>query len=138
MMTYKYALIPMIAWFAAGTLKFIVNFIRFRRQAISLIGNGGFPSTHTTVISSTVFLIGFAEGMSAPVFGLGVAVLMITIIDALGIRRAVGRHASAINRHILPGNMTEPVLRERQGHNPVEVLGGLILGVMLAYLLHQL
>lgn len=137
-MVYKYALTPIIAWFAAGTLKFIVNFIRFRSQAVGLIGNGGFPSTHTTVISSTVFLIGLAEGMAAPVFGLGVAVLMITIIDALGIRRAVGRQASAINRHILPGNTSEPALRERQGHNPVEVLGGLILGFILAYLLQQL
>jgi len=138
MMTYKYALIPMIAWFAAGTLKFSVNFIRSPSQAVHLIGNGGFPSTHTTVISSTVFLIGLAEGVAAPVFGLGVAVMMITIIDALGIRRAVGKQASAINRHILPGNMTEPQLRERQGHNPVEVLGGLVLGFSLAYILHQL
>ncbi|MBC8016716.1 MAG: divergent PAP2 family protein [Sporomusaceae bacterium] len=137
-MVYKYALTPIIAWFAAGTLKFIVNYIRFSRQAVGLIGNGGFPSTHTTVISSTVFLIGLTEGMTAPVFGLGVAVLMITIIDALGIRRAVGKQASVINRHILPGNTTEPALRERQGHNPVEVLGGLVLGFIVAYLLHQL
>lgn len=138
MITYKYALTPMIAWFAAGTLKFMVNFIRFPRQAVNLIGNGGFPSTHTTVISSTVFLIGLAEGMSAPVFGLGVAVLMVTIIDALGIRRAVGKQASAINRHILPGNTTQPLLRERQGHDPVEVLGGLVLGFILAYILYQI
>lgn len=135
MLTYKYALIPLIAWFAAGTIKFMVNFIRFRRQAVNLIGNGGFPSTHTTVVSSVVFLIGFCEGMAAPVFGLGVAVLMITIIDALGIRRAVGKQASAINRYILPGNTTEPLLRERQGHHPGEVLGGLVLGLILAYFL---
>jgi len=128
----------MIAWFAAGTLKFIVNFIRFPSQAVNLIGNGGFPSTHTTVISSTVFLVGFTEGMSAPVFGLGVAVLMITIIDALGIRRAVGKQASAINRHILLGNTAESLLRERQGHDPLEVLGGLVLGFILAYILYQI
>lgn len=137
-MVYKYALVPIIAWFVAGTLKFMINFIRFRKQAVNLIGNGGFPSTHTTVMSSTVFLIGFSEGVAAPVFGLGVAVLMITIIDALGIRRAVGKQASAINRHILPGNSGQPLLRERQGHDPVEVLGGLILGFILAYILHQI
>jgi acid phosphatase family membrane protein YuiD len=128
----------MIAWFTAGTLKFIINYIRFRSQAVHLIGNGGFPSTHTTVVSSTVFLIGLSEGVAAPVFGLGVAVLMITIIDALGIRRAVGKQASAINRYILPGNTAQPLLRERQGHNPVEVLGGLVLGLMLAFILHQM
>jgi len=138
MAVYKYALVPIIAWFAAGTLKFIINFIRFRRQAVNLIGNGGFPSTHTTVMSSTVFLIGLSEGIG-PIFGLGVAVLMITIIDALGIRRAVGKQASAINNYIFPGNnAAAPLLRERQGHDPVEVLGGLILGFILAYILNQI
>jgi len=136
-MAYKYALVPVIAWFAAGTLKFIINFIRFPGQAVQLIGNGGFPSTHTTVMSSTVFFIGLADGVG-PVFGLGVAILMITIIDALGIRRAVGKHASAINQHILPKNGTQPLLRERQGHQPVEVLGGLMLGVIIAYILNKI
>ena len=119
-------------------MKFAINFIRFRGQAVNLIGNGGFPSTHTTVMSSTVFLIGFSEGVAAPVFGLGVAVLMITIIDALGIRRAVGKQANAINRYILPGNNGQPLLRERQGHSPIEVLGGLVLGFVLAYILHSI
>lgn len=138
MVVYKYALIPMVGWFVAGTVKFMVNYIRFRKEAVNLIGNGGFPSTHTTVMSSTVFLIGFSEGFSAPVFGLGVAVLMITIIDALGIRRAVGKQASAINRYILSEKKGELVLRERQGHSPVEVLGGLVLGLLLAYFFHQI
>jgi len=135
---YKYAFVPIVAWFTAGTLKFIVNYIRFSRQAVNLIGNGGFPSTHTTVISSTVFLIGLGEGIGSPIFGLGVAVLMITIIDAMGIRRAVGKQASAINRYLLTQDNGQPALRERQGHKPFEVLGGLMLGFILASLLNQI
>lgn len=137
-MVYKYALTPMIAWFVAGTLKFIVNYIRFNKQAVKLIGNGGFPSTHTTVMSSTIFLIGLAEGFASPIFGLGVAVLMITIIDAMGIRRAVGKQASAINRYLSAATSEQPALRERQGHKPVEVCGGLVLGFILAFVLNQL
>lgn len=137
-MVYKYAVVPMIAWFAAGTLKFIVNYIRFNRQAVKLIGNGGFPSTHTTVMSSTVFLIGLSEGVASPILGLGVAVLMITIIDAMGIRRAVGRQASAINRYLISENSEQPILRERQGHKPFEVLGGLMLGLIVALMLNQI
>lgn len=138
MVIYKYAVVPMIAWFAAGTLKFMVNYIRFKGQAIQLIGNGGFPSTHTTVMSSTVFLIGLSEGLASPIFGLGVAVLMIIIIDAMGIRRAVGKQASAINRCLVAGNSQEPALRERQGHKPIEVIGGLLLGFCVAFILNQL
>ena len=137
-MVYKYALVPVIAWFAAGSLKFMINYIRFQKQAVTLIGNGGFPSTHTTVMSSTVFLIGLSEGASSPLFGLGVAVLMITIIDALGIRRAVGKQAKAINRYMALQNTEESVLRERQGHSPLEVLGGLVLGFLLAYFFNQI
>ena len=137
-MVYKYALVPVIAWFAAGSLKFMINYIRFQKQAVTLIGNGGFPSTHTTVMSSTVFLIGLSEGASSPLFGLGVAVLMITIIDALGIRRAVGKQAKAINRYMALQNTEESVLRERQGHSPFEVLGGLVLGFLLAYVFNQI
>lgn len=137
-MVYKYALMPILAWFAAGSLKFMINYIRFQKQAVSLIGNGGFPSTHTTIVSSTVFLIGLSEGFSAPIFGLGVAVLMITIIDALGIRRAVGKQAKAINEYMLAGDNSKTMLRERQGHSPAEVSGGLVLGLLLAYLFQQI
>jgi acid phosphatase family membrane protein YuiD len=122
----------MIAWIGAGTLKFLINFLRFRRRAFRYIGNGGFPSTHTTIISSTVALIGIREGINSPLFSLGVAVFILIVIDALGIRRAVGRQAAVLNRH-LPG---EPILRERQGHKPYEVLGGLVWGIALAVLVN--
>ena len=136
-MDYKYAITPILAWFVAGTVKFIVNYIRFRSEAANLIGNGGFPSNHTTVISSVVFLIGFTEGMATPIFGLGVAVFMITIIDAMGIRRAVGKHAAMINQYVVP-ETSATLLRERQGHTPVEVMGGLALGFLMAFVLYRI
>jgi acid phosphatase family membrane protein YuiD len=134
---YRYAITPVIAWFLAGTVKFIVNYIRFRSEAAKLIGNGGFPSNHTTVISSIVFLIALSEGVTTPIFGLGVAVFMITIIDAMGIRRAVGKHAEVINQYITP-ETSATLLRERQGHTPFEVLGGLALGFLLAFAIHNI
>jgi acid phosphatase family membrane protein YuiD len=133
---YKYVVTPILAWLVAGTVKFIVNYVRFRKEAVNLIGNGGFPSTHTTVISSTVFFIGLSEGIAAPIFGLGIAVLMITIFDAMGLRRAVGKQASRINQYM--GSEAATLLRERQGHTPVEVLGGLMVGFLLAFLLHSI
>lgn len=136
-MDYKYAVMPILAWFVAGSVKFIVNYIRFRKEAVGLIGNGGFPSTHTTVISSTVFFIGLSEGINVPIFSLGVAVLMITIFDAMGIRRAVGKQATMINQHIISQQSTQR-LRERQGHSPIEILGGLVIGLILAFLLHHM
>ena len=129
---YWYVIMPVIAWFVAGSVKFAVNYCRFGGQAVGLIGNGGFPSTHTTIVCSTVTLIALREGLNSPTTGLGVAFLMVTVFDALGLRRAVGRQAERINT--LNGRLgsEENNLRERQGHTPVEVLGGAVLGGALA------
>ncbi|MBN6187006.1 divergent PAP2 family protein [Aneurinibacillus sp. BA2021] len=132
-----YALAPFIGWFVAGVMKFCVNYMRFGSEARSRIGNGGFPSNHTTIMTTTVMFIGFHDGFATPMFGLGVAITYIVIIDAMGLRRHVGRHAERLNRM----DQSEPPqkrLRESMGHNGVEVLGGLVLGSLLGYILSVL
>ncbi|MDQ0215257.1 acid phosphatase family membrane protein YuiD [Oikeobacillus pervagus] len=134
-MTILYIITPFLAWLIAGTLKFIINYIRFGKEALSLVGNGGFPSTHTTVVASELMLIGFREGFTTPLFGLGLTFLFITIIDAKGIRRTVGKHAETLNEHVFNGKKK---LRERQGHNRVEIMGGLGLGILIGYIMSVL
>lgn len=131
---FIYIVIPFLAWFIAGSLKFLINYIRFNGNAFEKIGNGGFPSTHTTVVTTTVVFIGLHAGFSTPVFSLAETFLVITIIDALGIRRALGKHAESINR--LTDNCAK--LRESQGHTLFEVLGGLGLGILLGYLMTRI
>lgn len=132
-----YILAPFIGWFIAGVLKFIINYIRFG-DAKSRIGNGGFPSNHTTIMTTIVMLIGFKEGFFTPIFGLGVAVTYIVIIDATGLRRHVGRHAERLNRisesSTYISEQTKK-LRESMGHTPFEVLGGICLGTLIGYAL---
>lgn len=128
-----YAIAPFIAWLVAGSLKFIINHIRFD-NAKERIGNGGFPSNHSTICMTTTMLIGFNEGFLSPVFGLGIALTFIVIIDAMGLRRHVGRQAQRIN--ILHSDAAP--LRESMGHSRYEVLGGIVLGTLLGYLLSLL
>lgn len=130
-----YPALPAAAWFVSGTLKYAVNRIRYGRKANELIGNGGFPSTHTSIVASVAMLIGFDQGWGSPLFGLAVAVTFIVIIDALGIRRAVGETAKRINAlsaELAAGAETSR-LRERQGHTRLEVLGGLAVGLALGW-----
>lgn len=130
---YLFALVPFISWAVSGTLKFIINYARFGVQARLLVGNGGFPSTHTSVVSSIAILIGLTTGWSSPLFGLGVAVTYIVIIDALGVRRAVGANAKQIN--VLTQQINGQLniaLREKQGHTRTEILGGLGVGALVA------
>lgn len=137
-----YVLAPFIGWLTSGTLKFLLNYLRYGKAARQKVGNGGFPSTHTTVMVTSVFLIGFHAGFNQPVFGLGVAITFIIIIDATGLRRAVGKHAARLNQiaqdtHTTPTDSPVPSLRESMGHTKMEILGGIGLGVLLAWLLHQ-
>lgn len=126
-----YFLAPVIAWFVAGIMKFAINYFRFGKEAGQRIGNGGFPSNHTTIVTTTTMLIGYNEGFTSPVFGLGIAVIMIVVIDATGLRRHVGYHAASLNQLIKESKKH----RESMGHTRVEVLGGLVLGCLLGYVL---
>lgn len=131
----KYLLLPFIAWAISGCLKFIINYIKYGAKANQLIGYGGFPSTHTTIVSSVVFLIGLTEGFFTPLFSLGLAILLIIIIDAHGLRRHIGEQATVINQFNRRNNIKSFSLRERIGHRWIEILGGVLLGFILAYII---
>jgi acid phosphatase family membrane protein YuiD len=119
--------LPVAAWIVCGSIKFAINFYQSGSAAFERIGHGGFPSNHTAIISSLMWAFGLLGEWQLA--GLAVAVLMIHVFDATGLRREVGYHASAINQ--LSGSR----LREIVGHRPVEIAGGLVvgLGVAVAY-----
>lgn len=127
----KYILLPFAAWIVSGSLKFLVNAVRFGgfENAKKLIGYGGLPSTHTAIISSAVFFYGFSEGFFNATFTLGLSVMMLFIMDAHNLRRKIGVHAEILN--VLQDKVK---LRERMGHTWIEIFCGLIVGAVLAYI----
>ena len=138
-MTFAYAITPIITWLLVGPIKFLINSARSRQWAFNLIGNGGFPSNHSAVVTSTATLIALREGISHPAFGVAVAFALIVMIDANSLRQHVGRQAATINKMALqlspqPG---EP-LRERMGHSMVEIIGGIATGVLVGYAINSI
>jgi uncharacterized protein len=131
-MDLAYLLTPVITWITVGPIKFLINSIRARRWAFNLVGNGGFPSNHSAVVSSMATLIALREGIAHPAFGVAVTLCFIVIIDANSLRQHVGRQAAAINR--LAGEASGHTwLRERMGHTVVEIIGGLCTGVAVGF-----
>ena len=130
-MNLKYFLLPFTAWIISGSLKFLINAIRQKsfRRAKNLVGYGGLPSTHTTIISSAVFFYGFSESFFSPVFTLGLTVMLLFMMDAFTLRRKVGEHAKILNRL-----QNKIILRERMGHSGLEIFCGLVLGAILGYI----
>lgn len=132
-----YFLAPLAGWLASGCLKYLIHLIKYGKEARLHMGNGGFPSTHTSTISAVAFLIGFGEGWFSPVFGLAMAFLFIVVIDATGLRIAVGKQAGVINT-LIGGSTDHERLRERMGHTLVEIVGGIAVGFITSIVLYYL
>jgi acid phosphatase family membrane protein YuiD len=133
-MEFIYLITPVLTWLAVGPIKFLINSVRHRRWAFDLVGNGGFPSNHSAVVTSMATLIALREGMAHPAFGVAVTLAFIVMIDANSLRQHVGRHASAIN--LLRSGAEGKVLRERMGHTLVEIAGGIATGIAIAFAIH--
>jgi len=124
------------AWFLAQVMKVPLEFARTRKTNWALLLRaGGMPSSHAALVAATAHGIGLWYGFDTPLFALGVAVAMVVVYDATGIRRQAGKHAELINAmiddvtsgHPPPGERLKEVL----GHTPAEAFGGLLLGLII-------
>jgi acid phosphatase family membrane protein YuiD len=125
------------AWFLAQLIKIPLDYFHTRRWNWALLlTTGGMPSSHSALMTGTVFAIGLYYGFDTPLFALGVAITMIVTYDAAGVRRQAGIHAQRINvlfDELLHGHIfSEKDLREVLGHTPLEVAGGILLGLIVA------
>jgi acid phosphatase family membrane protein YuiD len=125
------------AWLIAQILKVPMEYLRSRRWLWTMIlAAGGMPSSHSALMVATTLAIGLYHGFDSPIFALGVAITMIVTYDAAGVRRQAGMHAERINvifNELLHGHMlSEKDLREVLGHTPLEVTGGILLGLIVA------
>ena len=87
-------------------------------------------------MTATTLGIGLYHGFDNPIFALGVAITMIVTYDATGVRQQAGIHAQRINvlfDELLHGHpVNQRDLREVLGHTPLEVVGGILLGLVTA------
>ncbi len=87
-------------------------------------------------MSSITLSIGLFDGFNTPLFALAVAVSMVVMYDATGIRRQAGMHAQKINvliNELFSGQpISEDSLKEVLGHSPLQVLMGILLGTSIS------
>jgi len=137
-MLHNYVLIAgLIAWSLAQLMKVPLEYLRTHRWNWALlIAPGGMPSSHTALMVGISHAIGLFDGYNTSLFALSVAVSMVVIYDATNIRRQAGKHAELINamiRDLAAGHpLKEEQLREVLGHTPLEVVGGFLLGIVIA------
>ena len=145
------------SWFSAQLIKTVLTFFRYRElRTERLFGAGGMPSSHSALVCSMTVGMAKLVGFSSPLFGLTFAFAMVVMYDAMGVRRAAGEQAKVLNKIIFSGmfdQLNEEIdegfrdreteerpegapdqkeLKEYLGHTPLEVLGGMLLGVLIA------
>ena len=133
----KALLAGLAAWAVAQILKLPLDYLRTHRWNWSLLlTTGGMPSSHSALVTATTLAIGFYYGFDDPTFALGVVITMVVTYDAAGVRQQAGIHAQRINvlfEELLRGHpINEKDLREVIGHTPLEVIGGILLGIVVA------
>ena len=96
---------------------------------------GGLPSSHSALVASLATVIAFRNGIDSDIFVLTFCFFMVTIRDAVGVRRSSGIQARKINeigkilneKDILEYN----TIKEVNGHTPMEVTLGCLLGFFI-------
>lgn len=129
----------LIAWGLAQAIKVPLEYVQTRQwNWVLLFRAGGMPSSHSALVTAIAYAAGLFSGFDQPVFALAVAVAMVVVYDATGIRRQAGKHASLINAMIEDLASGHPLkgeqLREVLGHTPLEALAGVLLGLVIAQL----
>jgi acid phosphatase family membrane protein YuiD len=94
------------------------------------------PSSHGAMVSAMTTSIAIKEGIQSYLFAFSVFMALIIMRDAMGVRRSAGIQAKSLNS--LGKSMEERMgveyhaVKEVQGHTPLEVVIGALLGIFIA------
>lgn len=135
----------------AQSLKIPIHYVKKGELRPDLFfQTGGMPSSHSAGVSSLTTFIALKRGVPTVDFALSLVYGLIVMYDAQGIRRQTGELTLKVNSL---GELIDKIhkdetvkfeeegpkkLKEMLGHQPAEVLGGALLGVLtgtLGYLL---
>ncbi len=132
------------AWLSAQVIKTILVFITTKKLDLQrMFGAGGMPSAHSAMVTALTITVGEISGVSSVEFAISVVFTLVVIYDAMGVRRQAGEHAKMLNRVAYTleqenQNNESPILmkfdelKELLGHTPLEVLGGIVLGILVS------
>ena len=141
--------IALISIGLAQALKIPIHFFKTGKWKPNLFfQTGGMPSSHSAGVSSLSTFIALRRGIPTIDFALSLVYGLIVMYDAQGIRRQTGELTLKVNDM---GELMDKVhseesiqfeekppkkLKEMLGHEPEEVLGGALLGIITGTIGH--
>ena len=143
LLTNKFLLVSLSSWFVAQVIKTILYALKTKKLDINrLVGDGGMPSGHSATVTSLAVFSGLTFGFDSFQFAATAILAIIVCHDAMGVRLETGKQAVAINEIleafvlIHPNKISEANLKEFVGHTPIQVIAGILLGILNACVMH--
>ncbi len=129
------------SWLSAQLIKTLIALFSRKIRSIGEMfellfwRTGGMPSSHSALVATLCTTIGFRDGVGSDIFILALAFFLVTVRDALGVRRASGIQAKTLNKLGTDLKNKELVdfkpVKEVHGHKPAEVMMGCLLGFFI-------
>ncbi len=143
--TNPFLMTGVCSWFIAQLLKTIIHFIINKKFDIHrLFGDGGMPSGHSATVTSLATISALVYGTASFEFAATAILAIIVCHDAMGVRLETGKQAIVLNdlMEIIDMLTTEKLpevkLKEFVGHTPIQVLAGIIVGILNAVIMYNI
>lgn len=129
----KYLYIPCLLHISVQSFKVLWELIVHKKFDFKrILGAGGMPSSHSTLVTVLTSMVGKNEGFGSPLFAVSLVFALVVMYDACGVRRAAGKQAALLNKIVqtpgLSGLQVQEKLVEVLGHTPIQVIVGAIIG----------
>ena len=129
----------LLALLTAQLIKIILSWKKNKKFDIGpLFVSGGMPSSHTALVIALTTRVAIIEGIDSTFFAICAVFSLVVVYDAAGVRRSVGLQTQKLNQILdyfyQKRILNEEKLREVLGHTPMEVIGGIILGLLFGLL----
>lgn len=104
---------------------------------------GGMPSSHSAGVCALTTSVGLITGFDSIMFAISGGYALVVMHDAAGVRKKAQDMAKLLNKIIRDFYKSDlktksAQLKELLGHTPKEVFVGLILGVVVSLIIHQM
>ena len=143
LITNRFLITGISSWFVAQLAKTVIHAIINKKLVLErMVGDGGMPSGHSATITSLAMISGLSFGFDS--FQFAVTALLATIVchDAMGVRLETGKQAQIINEMMeafevwTKKELPEVKLKEFVGHTPIQVIAGILLGILNGCVMH--
>ena len=131
------------SWLIAQGIKTVIHAIIYKKWDLArLFGDGGMPSGHSATVTSLATVSGLIYGFGSFPFALAAVLAVIVCHDATGVRQETGKQAVMINELVrafealTTEDLPEVKLKEFVGHTPVQVMAGMLVGILNAVVMY--